>query len=272
MVLVCYGMCRSWAHQPGRVSYHSVDRPPEQGVTNPACRGRRTHTIDQDAHSFCSKHSPIYAMLYNLCFVEMAKRPNRSELLDADVELIVEGTFSAVGTVQDSIRFIRGEASGWEPLKVSSADPVRFEIVRMSGATWGSLKITSAPALSVADCVVKDNMRGNNSSGIVANGSGLRMEHAVVRDNVGPMGGGIHVTPLVVIMVDCKMRENSAIRDVLDDVTPVGTGGSIWTLESSLRVLRYSIHGNNSGLGLVASGISQQSVPPKTHLNRSFWR
>jgi len=123
--------------------------------------------------------------------------PGVDVLFNADVQFIVQGSLHAVGTPQDSIRFVKGTATEWGGLRISGGDSSTIAYARVSNGR--------------ADGNVPDVFGG----GIYVAGAGTRlgMRSVVVSGNISNQrGGGVAVRDGAQVTMDrCLISKNWAI-------------------------------------------------------------
>ncbi|HPU86411.1 MAG TPA: FlgD immunoglobulin-like domain containing protein, partial [Candidatus Latescibacteria bacterium] len=123
--------------------------------------------------------------------------PGVDVLFNADVQFVVNGALHAVGTAQDSIRFLKGTASEWGGLRITGGDSSTIAFARISDGR--------------ADGNVPDVFGG----GIYVAGAGTRlgMRSVVVsRNTSNQRGGGVAVREGATVTMDrCVVWKNWAI-------------------------------------------------------------
>ena len=126
--------------------------------------------------------------------------PGVDVLFDSDVQFIVNGRLRAIGSLADSIRFMKGTASEWGGIRITGGD----------SSTIGYGRISDGHA----DGPVGDPATAYGG-GIYVSGDGTRLEifHGVVSDNRAGDGGGIcnHLSSTIAL-THCTITLNSANR------------------------------------------------------------
>jgi hypothetical protein len=132
-------------------------------------------------------------------------KPGVDIIFDADVEFRVEGILTAVGTAQDSIRFILGAANRWWGLRLFAGINT-LEYVRISGGHaralfendsvnhhGGGINIQyEGTKLNARHVVVSDNYADGEAGGIsIGQGASIEMEDSRIVRNIGGNGGGV---------------------------------------------------------------------------------
>jgi hypothetical protein len=152
--------------------------------------------------------------------------PGVDVLFDADVQFIVEGALHAVGTPQDSIRFIKGTASDWRGLRISGGDSSTIAFAWISGGNARSGAGSSS-----------DNGGG---AWVKDSGTRVRLDHAVIAGNqADTYGGGLYVASSASVwLAHCDIRDNSALL-----------GGGIHSSGGKIEVTGSLFTGNNGSNG-----------------------
>ncbi|HOS65526.1 MAG TPA: FlgD immunoglobulin-like domain containing protein [Candidatus Latescibacteria bacterium] len=175
-------------------------------------------------------------------------QPGVDVLFDADVQFIVQGSLHAVGTLQDSIRFVKGTADYWRGIRVSGGDSSTMAFCRISDGNargempdnkGGGLYITGAGTrVSMARSIVSGNLAGElgNGAGVFVNsGAALAMDGCRILSNTASSdGGGLWIGgTAIVTMMDCAVIGNSAS----------GQGGGVFNY-GTLDISRCVVWGN----------------------------
>jgi len=120
--------------------------------------------------------------------------PGVDVLFDADVQFIVNGGLHAVGTPQDSIRFIKGSAPEWGGIRITGPDSSTIAYARISDGH--------------ADGDSPDDQGG----GLDVLYARVALAHGVVSNNAAVYGGGVHVggATAAAYVTDCRFERNVA--------------------------------------------------------------
>jgi parallel beta-helix repeat protein/predicted outer membrane repeat protein len=178
--------------------------------------------------------------------------PGVDVLFDADVQFIVQGTLEAVGTVTDSIRFMKGTAAEWGGIRISGDQSSTIAWTEISGGK--------------AEGVYPNNFGGGVWLGDPDQTPSLTLQHCTIRDNSAVRGGGIHAEAQITIE-DCQFLDNSATEEgggfrnidvYLTDVSSsvfagneAPNGAAMW-LESPTVITSSTITGNTAtGAGAI---------------------
>ena len=166
---------------------------------------------------------------------------------DADVQFIVEGALSAVGTETDSIRFIKGTA-----------------------AEWGGLRFTGGVTSSIAYARISDGNANGSGNGIYggaiyAQGAGtiVNVSQSVISSNsAAGRGGAIYLGSDAQVSVD---------RTVLaDNSTPTPGGGGAFETHSDVTFTYCTFVGNDAG-SMGSVGRSQDTGATATLVGCIAW-
>ncbi|HOT37854.1 MAG TPA: hypothetical protein PLT86_14425, partial [Candidatus Latescibacteria bacterium] len=215
--------------------------------------------------------------------------PGVDVLFDADVQFVVNGRLHAVGTAQDSIRFLPGSAANWRGIRIAGLDSSSIAYARISGANargdapenyGGGLYVAGFGArVGAANSVISGNA-ASYGGGICCHDGGLAaLTGCAISNNSATYGGGVaniaSILPVELRMEGCVVSGNSASEGggiyskststtvatlmLLDcrvvDNTSNSRGGGIVN-QGNLFVERCSISGNaaNFGAGLYNKG------------------
>ena len=122
--------------------------------------------------------------------------PGVDVLFDVDVPFVVRGSIVATGSVDDSVRFLPGEAPEWGGVRIIGSDGNQLLHVRISGAKGhdhGGLCAYGA-GLTVDSCVISRNGSETVGGGVLAREARTAFSGCTVRGNVsGYEGGGAFI-------------------------------------------------------------------------------
>jgi len=142
--------------------------------------------------------------------------PGVDVLFDADVEFVIHGALRTVGTLTDSIRFMRGSATTWGGIRISGGDSSTLAYVRIADGyayEGGGLSVAGATTrVTVSHSVISGNSSGVSKGGGIFNGSGaLVMENSSICSNMSNVqGGGVFNDSGTLTLVDCAIKGNGA--------------------------------------------------------------
>ncbi len=177
--------------------------------------------------------------------------PGVDVLFDTYSKLEVAGVLVAVGTEEDSIRFLPGLADRWNALLIRPnvnvvQDTSRLSYVRISGsyasAYGGGLYLagrTDTP-LELEHTVVSGNESGDRGGGIYIAGGDLNMYRCVVANNlavngVGKKGGGMWLQgPGATATIDHSNFVNNAASSVSGKAIHASGSGAVVTITNSI--------------------------------------
>jgi WD40 repeat protein len=174
--------------------------------------------------------------------------PGVDVLFNADAQFIVLGSLHAVGTPQDSIRFLKGTAAEWGGIRISGGDSSSVAYARISGGNannispgdvGGGISLSGAATrLRLANSVVTGNLATGKGGGVaVSSATVLWMNASKIAGNSTPgSGGGLSVDGGAASMVDCGVSGN----------TGTTSGGGLWVGNGSLTATSCEISGNVS--------------------------
>ena len=150
--------------------------------------------------------------------------PGVDVLFDADVQFVVDGALRAVGTAQDSIRFLKGTASEWGGLRISGGDSSVIAYARISGGHARG-----------AD----DLVRSGGGVFLFGATTSLSLSHSMIEDNEAEHGGGgVFVSSATLIMRDCVVRGNVA-----------DAGALLFSFSTTSSVERTLLRDNRANVG-----------------------
>lgn len=164
----------------------------------------------------------------------------RTELLfNSNCEFFIRGRLTAVGEVDDSIKFIRAtQIDTWEGIDFPSlAVDSKLEYCIISGSDDRGLNITNL-SMTIKNCTISDNDYFYGG-GIYCSNAELLLENSIICNNTASDGGGIYITnESNATIKNCEFLNNSADQD----------GGSLYCEEfDSLNIINSSFIGNTSG-------------------------
>jgi len=138
--------------------------------------------------------------------------PGVDVLCDSAVSFVVNGTLLAVGTPQDSIRFLKSGESSWGGMTFDGSSNL-LAFVRVSGGDKGGGDGGGIWAFSgvteIRNSVISGN-RAANGGGVAGWNRTLHMTDCTILGNqAGAKGGGVYGT---VTMLRCTISENSAYQ------------------------------------------------------------
>jgi len=147
------------------------------------------------------------------------------------------GFFRAVGTEQDSIKFLLAPgASGWNGISFSSSDSSIMEYCYITGSTsWAAMGYSGD--FTIRHCVFE----GNSGSGAIhCYGSNSTISDCRIVNN-GSQGdaAGVEISDATVTISNCTISNNQAIGD----------GGGIRIHDSRVEVINCVITGNSAQMG-----------------------
>jgi hypothetical protein len=170
-------------------------------------------------------------------------------LFDVNVPIIVQGAIQALGTAEDSIRFLPDSAAEWSGLRISGGQPSTFTYVRLSGGNAsGSIPDDRGGAVYAAD-----------------EGTDLVFDNVVISGNLAYGGGGgvFLKTGATASFTNCA---------ILDNKTTTSYGGGIAVNAGSVTLSNTRIEGNwagGSGGGIALDASSAQLTACVVDSNRA---
>ncbi len=176
--------------------------------------------------------------------------PGVDVVFDADVPFVVSGRIHAVGSVTDSIRFVRGSAVRWRGLRLISTlgEINTLHYVRFSNGYTEAVNSTFA-----------ENYGGGLSIGrfyrpIRQPVLRADLSHVVVSSNISlGSGGGIAILNASAALSNCTVKDNESTTE----------GGGIYIARSSVNLADCAIDGNIAGDSVATGGgvrITDKSV------------
>ena len=138
---------------------------------------------------------------------------------DADCQFVVEGALHAHGTGTDSVRFLKGTASEWGGLRLTTEDSCSFAYTRLSdgnsdGISWygsGGGIYCSNSRLSMSHCVISNNRAASSGGGMCLFSARAVLDNCVISQNVSSdEGGGIGNTSSRLLATHCTISGNTA--------------------------------------------------------------
>jgi hypothetical protein len=153
-------------------------------------------------------------------------------LFDADVEIVIQGRLSAVGTPTDSIVFAKGTAASWKGFRFSGGDSSTLAWVRISNG------------------FARDARTDGGALSIEGTGTRITMANCVISKNAATTGGGIRANSgTVVSIVNSTITGNSVSGSN-------AAGGGIYNSSAKIDVANSTISANTaSGSGSDGGGI-----------------
>jgi hypothetical protein len=180
-------------------------------------------------------------------------------LFNADAQLVVQGSFRALGTSADSIRLTRGTASNWRGIRISGGDTSIIAYTRISGAnargsapdnSGGALHISgSGTRVGVENSVLSGNRAEEGAAGVF-NGATLTMTYCAVSGNSARNAGGIRNEGTLVV-ANCAIWGNSGSQ---------GGGGIVNHGTARLTMLNCTVANNTAGAN--GGGIANATNSP----------
>jgi len=181
--------------------------------------------------------------------------PGVDVLFDADVQFLVKGKLHAVGTTQDSVRFLPGNAASWRGIRIlslSDRDTSTIAYTRVSGANaksgspndrGGGLYVSGwCTRVGMSNAVVSGNAAGYGGGICCDNGALLTLADCVISDNTAVWGGGLCSTGggSLIALQNCSVKRNAA-----------GYGGGLYVSGSGARTdaSNTDISGNTAPYG-----------------------
>jgi len=184
--------------------------------------------------------------------------PGVDVLFDSAVQVVVNGALNAVGTPQDSIRFLKSGENYWGGIQYSSPRLHSMAFVRISGASgldgggirnyWGSLEIVNS--------VISDNTASRRGGGVYnagsVGGTSLTLANCTISGNTASSGAAIH-NGGTASLTNCLVSGNNGSNAVIYN-------GQGIDATATLTMRNCTVYGNNGGgwatvrnLGLVTS-------------------
>ena len=166
----------------------------------------------------------------------------------------------------------------------SGAGCVRFRGLRITGANFSGIGVSSGACVVVVDCAITGN-RAGSGGGIFANGADLTVAYSSIDDNEATTGsgGGLSAASSTVLLLNTTVAQNTAkvsgggamftssstvtitnctITDNLADADDdgVGDGGGFGNVSSTLTIANTAVTGNQDSPGNDGTGTIHPNI------------
>jgi hypothetical protein len=197
-------------------------------------------------------------------------------LLYDGVQFVVEGTLSAEGTSDDSVRFLPHDEAPWKSLKFASSDTSTLKYTRLSGSYTGAIGdggaikiVDSGTRLGMYNCVVSGNSSGTGSGGGIMAGMSTRLTCEDTRfenNSTLLVGGAVSLAQYCIATFDrCEFIGNESTgssrggalqaggatllaRDCVFTDNTAAAGGAVSLMYESVAAFEKCIFVNNSSI------------------------
>ena len=198
-------------------------------------------------------------------------------LFDADVQMLVEGGLTAIGTGADSIWFKGGVSPYWRGLRLSYTQPcslaytqVRNSYARSMGGdydTWGGaiyVENETADTALVLDHVVFVDIASDGYGGTIAgNNAVLKVTDCTFQGGQGTRGGAAYLSGGGALIRNCLFEGNTATSfggalylhnagttiegGQFESNTGTSSGGAVYINDATVDISGTTFSGNTSG-------------------------
>ena len=142
--------------------------------------------------------------------------PGVDILFDADVAITVEGVLRALGTADDSVRFLPGTESEWGGLRFAGSDSSTLRYVQIHGAVsdddGGGVRVAETARLGAFHTRITENRTTGNGGGLAVVGTARAwMNYTILAENDANDGAAAYAAENAIVkLLSCILTDNEA--------------------------------------------------------------